>query len=350
MTDMNTTTTSGFMFKTTGGTPLQDSHGNAYYWHYKPPYKNNPAVSTISIDLDIPFDFILDKEGTGEKLAKWMGVASKVETGDRGFDDLVYIDCEFSPFCETLTSATQMRTDIAQLLQTQVAYIKAEKGRLTVELNEPSPEPFQSIVDAVVPALYSIKKQMPLSSYADYQRPLLDRLKIANMLLIGLLILGVAGVFINVFRPAILVDVQTMIMLTLGYSVALIMVGFVIIALIFHSSPRGYDVVKQYLIFGLAGITLCTFAVLDGVNMLMDRSDTVVRVQQVANKYTTHDRHGTNYHVKIYDWRNNGNTYNLNTGANFYYSVEPNRDSIQLLTHPGYLHMEWIEKYSLIHN
>ncbi len=333
--------------------PLKTLNGLPYLWRYRPGGRGSPGFTWIGIELDAPFDFLLLPEGKGQKLAKWMGFATEFQTGDTVFDDQVYIDCDFLPFCEKLRDSSELRRAISGLLQTQVKSLTLSGGRLVALLKQPNSVPDEDTAEAVAGALNDIKRLMP-SNYnmQDVARPRFSPSQIASVLIVGLFTIGVVASVYDAVQPYEVLSKTNLMQMTGGVGLMAILAMLIVIWLVFHGSARGYDVLKVFLLGGIIGAMLCAFAALYNINIYFDTAPAETHDQLITSKYfrVTHNKHGTSrtYYVNLMDWHGSAGVQNIRVNYNTYNYAREGVDKMRMITHPGYLGTEWIESRTLL--
>jgi hypothetical protein len=107
-------------------------------------------------------------------------------------------------------------------------------------------------------------------------------------------------------------------------------------------------VIKNFILFGLIGIVLCSREAVFDINTRADNSVPVIHEQTIVNKYVTHGRHsGTHYHISVMGW-NSSPCFSMVTDYRSYARARIGIDMLRLFSHPGNLDYEWIEKYQIV--
>jgi len=330
--------------------PLTSSNGTQYYWYYCPPGRNNPGSCSLSIDAGTPYEFRLEREGRGHRIAEWLGFTGKFETGDPVFDAKVYIDCDDQMLCESLRNVTALRRVIMRLFDNGIKIIAIEAGRLKVVPMIVRSWLGEEELELLLADLVELKRLLPVIAMMTQSPVNSTRInaKIFCYIIIALLPLGAVATIFDMLQRWQLIAPLSFFTLALEYALAVIALSLLIIKMVFHRSSYGYDVLKTFLALGILGLLLCVSAVMYNINMRCDNSPAQIISEPVTGKYTTSSKHGLNYHLRITDWHDAQKTFSVNTESVTYNRVTPGTTSLYMRIHPGYLGFEWMEGYQVV--
>jgi len=325
--------------------------GMQYYWYYSPPGRNNPGACALSIDAGLPYEFRLDHEGKGHKLAEWLGFTGKFETGDEDFDAKVYIDCDDPAFCESLRNMAALRRVVLRLFEKGIKSFAMEAGRLVAVPAIVQPSLSENDLADLLAALSEFKRLLPMTAMTGQTSVNPTRLyaKTFRYVIYGVFALGVAATIFDMVQRWQMVQPFALLKESLAYALGAIAASLLVIKIVFHRSSYGYDVLRTFLGWGLLGAMACSYAALYNINIRYDDTTPQIFTQPVIDKYTSTGRHGSvHYHIRIQDWHGTGNGFVISTNSGIYYRAIPGITLIRIRTHPGYLGFEWMEGYEVL--
>jgi hypothetical protein len=326
--------------------------GKSYHWKYVAPTRNSSGKSEISIDAGASFDFSLEHESKGHRFAEMLGFTRKWQTDDPDFDQEIYIASDDPEFYDRLHASADMRRAALNIFLQGANSISARSGRLVVSLRRISPLPDDETAEAVVKNLNDIKRLLPqpeMLGDAPVLHPNALRAKIFNNAVWGSFILGCMASFALIVQPTFVVSQLRLLVLAAGAGLVVIFVTLAVINILFRGSSLGYDVLKNFLARGVAGIAICSYAGLYFINETYDSSTVGIHDQAIVDKYITYGRHNsTYYHLRLVDWHAPGSSYSFVVNSSTYNQARAGRDMLRLFIHSGYFDCEWIEKYQLV--
>ncbi|MFZ3327745.1 MAG: hypothetical protein WA231_18505 [Methylocella sp.] len=324
--------------------------GEPYFWYYSPPRRHNRGVAELSIAADIPFEFTLENENRAHWLAEKLGFASKYQTDDPEFDRQVYVASDDPEFCDQLHNKAQMRRNVEYLFKNGFRSLTAKPHCIAVVMQSPIPSLSENDADAVVHYLGGFKKSLPTPAMLGgaLAHPNRLRAKLVNFAIIGVFSLGIVAALVDAALPYITVRWLDLTLYSCALAVSAIAEALIFINILFYKSSLGYGVIKNFRLFGLIGIVLCSREAVFNINTRADNSLLIIHEQTIVNKYVTHGRHsGTHYHISVMGW-NSSPCFSMETDYRSYARARIGIDMLMLFSHPGNLGYEWIEKYQIV--
>lgn len=306
-------------------------------------------------------DFLLKSETWLERFFKRTGLAKEYQTGNRAFDDAVYIVADDAATQrEIITSPALMEAFLALLdINTSLVKIHAlkhQQGRLWLEVHFAriaacSEQDLQKLARLCVPRLTAIVAALPARQTAlpGKSKPLFGgasaMLPAAAMALAGTagahMIFWFHGYFIFFGQVPYTLDQAALITdaLALGGTLllALLLAGFMLTG----KSARAHLVMLELLLVGGPGALGTAWAQLRYLNMEFDRTKAVnYEVQVQGNRETD-----SSYYIAIDDWLKPGERVEIYVKEKLYAQARPGA-SLSIRQRAGYLGYRWVESMS----
>jgi len=115
-------------------------NGEPYEWKHTVMSKfNDPWRSTLSINAPSPIKFRLVRKNDPYKLAVRLGLLKKSQTGDREFDEKIYIETRYPVVCAQLSREKQLQYLVMKLFAFGISLITLEKNCLILTFDPPVP-------------------------------------------------------------------------------------------------------------------------------------------------------------------------------------------------------------------
>ncbi len=320
--------------------------------------KGHGRITGFRIGIDgVPeYDLMLKKEGPIDRFFKHLNFSSEWQTGDRTFDEQIYIACDSSDIHKLLARQPELRKAVLQLfshaqrLGFRVKRIHNRAGRLWVELSPPDTDEPHTLADAFAHELYVIKRV--LETFRHPRNRLRDPFVLKAIVILaissGLAINGAVHVArINFSHFPMLTDSHALIWAALPY--ALLLAGLLAALTLFllNGSSRTHLVLVEVLLVGLCGSWATAFMELRDINIEMDESAAI----QHETKVTTTRKHVStgskgrrqiSYYVTLQSLPYPAKSTELRVSGCFYRSVSFGTDVI-LTAREGYLGYPWYE-------
>ena len=308
----------------------------------------NKRPSGVAIQADLPFDFRLEPLDTFDKLAIALGFSTPITSDDPVFDDQVYAYSNNPFFYQALCTNLSLRQIILELFQSGVTAIFNENGQLIATtprvkkhgdgVGDENADTLAEKLRMCLKHLSSLQVDNTDTSYSRAEA--LD--KYLKRFLYVTFILSMTAAFIcgsGTFYQ--LVDLLSFTKLSLIASIPFIVAAFIILRALMADTPYGADAFKNFMKTGIITVILLTFVGLYSANIYWDNAAPVQYLQQITSKHYTTGKHGSHsYYVTVNGW-SNSETINVHVNKIHYDSAIPGRN-FRLLSHPGFLHIEWI--------
>ena len=329
--------------------------GLSYLWSFHPGFSYAAPRYEVSIETPVPMEFTLEPESRSQKAVKWLGFATEFQTGDEVFDRKVYIGSDDPGFCERLQASKPLRDAILRALKTTDPHayksLSCKNGRLRLFIHNPAEQPNSQRIDSYLDKLGEIGLLLPGAAMAQPHK-LRRQAQYFSMLFRWLLFAGLILSLINTMHTADVLHPFKMVRLAFKLWLGTTIIALFYIRFLFRKSALGYNVIRSFVKYGLAGFALSYFGLVYQYNIYGDKTVAESFTQLIQSKYIKQGTTGTLYYnLVVQDWHPvpggaEQRLVPLLVGKDFYDSVLPG-ESLVLHTHPGALGYEWIEDYHL---
>ena len=327
-------------------------------------YRGNIVEVWIGMASVAESDFSLQSETWVERFFKRTGLAKEYQTGNRTFDDAVYIVADDAATQREITTSPALMKAFLALLDINTGLVKVHalrhrQGRLWLEvrfatiagMTACSEQDLQKLARLCVPRLAAIVAALPARQTAlpGRSRPRFGgasaMLPAAAMALAGTAGLHMIFWFSRYFvfsgqvpytldQAALITDA-----LALGGTLllALLLAGFMLTG----KSARAHLIVLELLLVGGPGALGTAWAQLRCLNMEFDRTEAVNYEVQVQGRRKT-DR---SYYIAMDDWLKPGETVEIYVKEKLYAQARPGA-LLDIRQRAGYLGYRWVESIS----
>ena len=324
-------------------------------------YRGNIVEVWIGMASVAESDFLLQSETWLERFFKRTGLAKEYQTGNRSFDDAVYIVADDAATQREITTSPALMEAFLALLDINTGLVKVhalrhQQGRLWLEVRFAeiaacSEQDLHELARLCVPKLAAIAAALPARQTAPSGRSRLVSGGARAMLPAAAMALACTAGLHMIFwfhryfvflgqvpytldRAALIADA-----LALGGTIllALLLAGF----LLTGKSARTHLVMLELLLVGGPGALGTAWAQLRCLNMEFDRTQAVnYEVQVQDNREIDGDRY-----MVIDDWLKPGETVAIRVKEKLYAQARPGA-LLDIRQRAGYLGYRWVESIS----
>ena len=325
--------------------------GTAFRYWYVEGSRNTPPSFHLSIAAPSGAEFRLTRESAAHRFFKRIGISVEVQTGDRTFDDAVYIQSDDPGLVRSAFAERRRREAAQRLLGLGYNRVLLNKGRLEAQIH-----PFRdtTLVDSprletALRALGSIAEHLDQVLGGVRRAPNNSRTALRAVfysLSIGSAVVGLAAFFRGSAEYPPL-DRFELFLASLKYGLG----GYAIYALLAFSRLRGSSSSHVHLLtnltVGLFGLPALAVGLLTLLNGQLDQGPRSEHLVTVQGKRHSHSRDSDTYYIKFASWRAGHRQDEIGVGHGFYNRVEPGKSRVRLVTAPGRYGYEWVEDYRL---
>jgi hypothetical protein len=323
-----------------------------YTVKYTPPVKGKntrPSVLTISTPMDCPYEFHMVVETWFDRFCKRLGIAVEVETGDPQFDEHCFIRSDTPAFAASYLQDPMKRIAILDLRRWGFNDLTLEKGQLTAKWIgfNPAVDHRPELRDEVAARLLVLSRNLPMPQPEFDVRVGAHRIRWQAVLWLALVGFALSAFSLTAYTP---IHFGELLLRALLLGVIVWPVFAYLSAWLLSGTSRSHLAWGSLMIGSLFFFPPGCLGTAALVNGLFDNSPATERHAQIVEKYTTRSKKSTNYHVRVESWRTPGDTESFQISSFEYGQVTPNHSRLIVVTHDGYLGVEWFESKQVVPN
>ena len=335
-----------------------------FHYIYYPAANKQPPSMLLFLPCATPLAFAIRREGAVERFFKRIGINRETQIGDRGFDDRYYIVTEQDDATRRHLYNSRRRSAVEQLFALGFTHLRVADDRIQAAISPffaKAPLATETLQHAAE-ALEDLRHGLPPASHLAPQGFLLEPppppidnplhgpwtpSRMAAFSLTGLLIIGgtialAAGV--DQYPP---LDSGEVFFGALGIALASLLAFAFLMVTLLRGRPDSHRDLLIALLFGLMGVPLTSYGATLILNGALDDAPPRPHDALVTDKYITHSKNSTSYHLQVLSWRHAWRTEHLTVNADVHEQLTPGQSRLSVTTKPGWLGYEWILDYHL---
>jgi len=332
------------------GEQYVNAHGVSYCYYYG--LSAPDLVWSASIEMHVPLGFSFESRQSPYYLTAERTCPGMM-TGDEDFDRFVYANSDDPELGTKLRACSELRLAILRMLKNHVSIIECATRKLTAtvyrygEQDATSRLPERKALDVLADDLAIIKRLLPSYDFKDM--PVRDRqFMYFAIAMRGVGLLAVISFWVAATIPYHFAQIPCYSYFATagGCVIVLILAALWTIRKLFSQSPRGHDVIRLLKSFGLVGICFSVFFGAYCIDILGDHSSAQPSEWIVGKTYSP-DMAINQRRVYFIQAAGAKGMRTMEVDRPTYMQVSMN-SVIRIMTHPGLLGYEWIEKYEVI--
>lgn len=297
---------------------------------------------------DGPLRFQFSAEGRMDSFFKGLGLAAEQVTGDRKFDDEVYITCDQSALGDLLRRDHEVRAAVLLLIEMRVKRVFSDGAHVWVETANEGHE------SEVLPLLHDLRQALVKT---DFSQPegrrdtFFWKALAVESLAWSLACYGLPGfIELAVHRNTLYPDPWAVFQAGLLCSL-LVLVGLVaLIVMLLRGSSRGHRIIVEGLLLLLVGVPLSTVQAVSDINIQADNAPPVLVESQVVDKRIKVRRRGrrrtsTHYYLDLRATQPRAVNGSIEVEASIHTAARQG-GKVVITIHEGRLGFPWIESIS----
>lgn len=305
-----------------------------------------PSHLIVRVACEIPGDFTLVPEGWFDRFCKRIGLAHEIQTGDRLFDELCYVQTDTPEFARTYLADGERRQAVRRLFEMGFRSLDHDGTTLTATWTgyphgeADSADYAQQAAEALVP----LTRNIPARPARTGRRRLSRK---------SLRWVGVGGLVVGIGLSIALAFTMTANGFPINHwgllGTVLPLVGLALLVYLWLAAwlVRGHSTSHlQFFSLAVAGVLILPpvgVLVAERLNRWLDGSPAKEHVQIITAKEAKKKKNSTNYTASLAHWDDPTRTLELRIDGSTYGRIEPNRSRMKVVTHAGWLGFEWIE-------
>lgn|GEM_PF-5333067 len=336
---------------------LQGDGGPFYFKVIPARYNRSREVEPPRFKVWIPLNargyLWIGKETKWDRICKWLGLTSELETGIRDFDQNYFIATSHPRFIQTYLLDSTHQENLKNLFSSGYDQLLFDGTKLEIrysEYRESIPDSGNLQIHAAEAPLRAIGQSLPGcffgSSKLNYRiTRWLNQMGGAaglTILILSLIAGGALSAFVSVL------DQIKLATFTAGYFIILLMVLLLPLIFYIRSHPiRGSQLLK-FILLPLPGLMMCLHGILGISNQVFDPGPVSSYTLRVVNKHSQRNKNNTSYFVKVPSWNIPGEMISIPVRKSDYTQLEPNSSKIELRIGAGYFSHEWLGGYKVL--
>ena len=248
-------------------------------------HKGRIIATTYGVEFTHPIFFRLSREGGLDRFFKSVGFAREIQTGDRTFDETVYVSCDHPAIAPVLQADAAARHAITTLFEQGAARIQTDGACLSVYCRgDRMPD------EATLRRLVTVRDALaavPVQHLAMLRDAFFWRALLVESIAWSVAVYGFPVVLEIVFRRHPQYFTWTPIIWTgLGFSVFVFGALFGLSWWLLRGSSRAHRVFTESIIVLGIGVPLSSIQAVSDVNIAFDASQPTIVESVVESKYT----------------------------------------------------------------
>jgi hypothetical protein len=328
---------------------VTDIDGCEVSFVYTPTQKNDPSKLVISLKGGFFANAAFRTETSTDRFAKDIGLNQEIQLFDLAFDNAVYVECEDRDFINHLLAGAEVKQYLQGVLRNMTSLnIDGNRCFMTktpcddlalLDMNE---------LMGVASSMVGFARKIPLPGPgAVSATPLTDECRRWTSFFIGFAgVLSGAGIALIVWGLAAFRPLMPGKLFSASLYVSIPLAG-VIVLYMFHQF-KGLSVALRLFrlaaIFSIAGVVLVSWGGGMVLNGSQDVSEKVSHQVTVIDKYTTHSKGETTYHIRTDPWDSRFPYYRFSVGKEVYQGINI-EDPCVVTTGSGLFGFEWVASH-----
>ena len=344
---------------------LKSGCANGKDYFYTANHSKEKTSITTWIEGIYGYDFSLKFEGKFERFFKALGFNAECQTGEKRFDEMVYIVSDDEWLCQELKHNVAFRKSLYDIFWCynehgfNITKIVCFDGRLLVtavlkhakdvkNLDESLADSFTRVL---APLMQIIITYLPSKQTIDEKLYREKTNSIAfgfYVVIVVLLMNGLSILFLdskNILLFPQLVDSFSIIPLGIEVTVMIVTILCIFAFVLLHKSSRFLPFMFILLTLGLLGVFTTTLVEIREINYMMDASSEEVILTKVVWKEKKGSRN-TKYYLDVQDWTHSNEIYSIRVDVSLYNQFAVG-NKIKIIQKKGFLDFSWIKRIEM---
>ncbi len=299
-----------------------------------------PVPYRAPFGVPSPAPLTLRARTAGDRRGVSLGMNRDFRTGDRHFDDLVYVESDApAAHLEATLASPAVRAALAEGITARGATVTlAEDGSLTARFAKTSAaDASDPLVRPLMTWFEGIVQGLP--TFVPGKRPLAGT--VAEWTLIVTL-LGSMGVCFAALFPLVRYELldNDLALVSLAAGAVGAVATWPVLALLSRGRASGWNTFRAYAFFSLLGGLAGSFGIARVINCAFDDQPSKTHLVEVVSVQTVNTKSGTSYLAVVRSWRPGESTLKLKVGSSTA-SYARTSKRVLVTTRPGVLGAEW---------
>jgi hypothetical protein len=309
---------------------------------FTPGAKNSPRALTVSVAARSPVPIQFNVLNWFDALCKNIGLAREYQTGDRIFDQEVYIRCPSDGFAKRFLSDPSRRRAIDALKK--LGFKEVQLSGTHVEAKwlgfEPKDHPGPSLTDRAAEHLFTLAAGIPPQDPDSIGRQINTRLIAYALLWVAVLAYACLFVFVFAYPPVRILPMLAM-AAAFGF-LAYLAFGWVA-AWLLRGESVSHDRWAALMGTSLFLFPLGSIGAINAYNGVADPHPPVIQTATIVHKRFSRNKQGNpnQHYAVIKDWVGNDNLEFM-VPTSDYGRIQINQSRLKVTVGPGALGLEWV--------
>ena len=321
----------------------------AYEVCLSPRAKNSPHVLSVKVPARVPLPIQFTGTTWFDTLCKNIGLAKEYQTGDKRFDEAIYIRCASDGFAKKVLADPQRRRAIETLQAMGFQVVQASGSHVEARWSgfDPSGQHDPQLTDRAAELLFTLAAGIP-SQDPEFAASQID-IRLISLVLLWLLLLGFAALFPCVFvwptvrlLPLLLLSgaLTLLLWLTLGWVAAWLLRG----------TSVSHDRWLALMLGALVAVPLGSIGCLSMLNGYNDKQPRVIQTAPILSTRIDRNKRGnpSRYYASIRDWASPDEQLEFQISQEEHGRVLLRQTRLQVTVGVGALGLEWVEKRQVL--
>ncbi|GAB6044088.1 hypothetical protein [Endothiovibrio diazotrophicus] len=321
--------------------------GRRYRFALFPGGRNMPPSLTVALPVGSVRSLALRRERAFDRFFKAIGLAVEPQSGDPAFDRAVYLAFDDRPFARRWLADARVREAIRGLFAAGFTHLECDGEALRAvwrpfkAWEAVGAETVHGAVERLVSLAESLEREGPARVAPD--SPWAGRL-VAFGIAVGAVVAGTVSLVITAVRYVPL-DWFDLWFTALAGALPLTLLFLLLCVPLLRGRANSHVEWSVAAGIALAGLPLAAVGGLGLLNGVMDEAQPRRVAVPLIHKHSVSGK-GTSYYLTVASWRGDGEE-ELKVGGRLYGQLEPGRDRVRLLHHPGRFGLAWVSDVRL---
>jgi hypothetical protein len=326
--------------------------GIPYRFLYFPGSKNAPPNFLLAIDRPAGGGFKVVPETGFDRVAKKLGIAGEIQTGDESFDQDYYVLTDFPDFAATVLMDPGNRETVRGLFALGFNELNYDGKMLQVKWS-----PFTVLEDrdtafinagvALLSRLsercFDVAMSMHLPGRSSPWFARVIPFVFPGTILAGGIAAGISGKIH--YDP---LDDGMILLDSLKYSLPLLLVYLALAVRVLSGRSSSHRILLGLLVLSLVAFPIGGAGLEVLANGAWDRSRTMSHQSLVMKKYSLRNKDSFQYYLLLESWRYQSDPEELSVSSELYEQVVAQETVVETITKPGRFGFEWLLAYRIV--
>ncbi len=328
------------------------ANGMPYECRYHPGGKNTPPSLTVSIPVHSRVKFEIQRERAWDGWSKRLGISEEVQIGDPEFDRRFYLYAFDQNFITGYLGDPKRRHAVEKIFGSGFSRIRNTGKHIEICLKPYSRDRWarhEEWIEDAAGTLADLAQglcEIQTSGSEEAERAWAFRRNIFYAIAIASCVFGFF-LFLWTAERYQPLQMGRLFMYSLRFSIPA--AGFFIVAALrlLKGTSYSHRHLGPLILFSAVGFVVFGIGAVLFLNGHRDLSLPLAHITHAGQKWTSHSKSRTHYHISFPSWLNTGDAVQLKIPRTVYDQITPGRTRVRVHAKKGNLGFEWIESYQI---